>query len=126
QTQETKVDIGKALDAGLVVTESSRTEYGKQDTSCRPGNDINDVDAYIRLIYDEESMAEEEQTLDLIAGTPFNLKEERIKALIKENVMSGRPKLGTFKNIRDNVQFKCGGKQALETIPSTAFALFLK
>ncbi|GJY31730.1 hypothetical protein Tco_0415225 [Tanacetum coccineum] len=36
---------------------------------------------------------QEEQTLDLSAGTPFNLKNERIKAWIKENVISGRPML---------------------------------
>ncbi|GKB54554.1 hypothetical protein Tco_0905307 [Tanacetum coccineum] len=35
----------------------------------------------------------EEQTLDLSAGTPFNLKKERIKAWIKEHVISGRPRL---------------------------------
>ncbi|GKD59208.1 hypothetical protein Tco_1296717 [Tanacetum coccineum] len=36
---------------------------------------------------------QEEQTLDLSASTPFNLKKERIKAWIKENVISGRPRL---------------------------------
>ncbi|GJT13342.1 hypothetical protein Tco_0860384 [Tanacetum coccineum] len=35
---------------------------------------------------------QEEQTLDLSASTPFNLKKERIKAWIKENVISGRPR----------------------------------
>ncbi|GJZ08092.1 hypothetical protein Tco_0542375 [Tanacetum coccineum] len=34
----------------------------------------------------------EEQTLDLNAGTPFNLKKERIKVWIKENVISGKPR----------------------------------
>ncbi|GJT54538.1 hypothetical protein Tco_0989592 [Tanacetum coccineum] len=34
----------------------------------------------------------EEQNLDLSAGTPSNLKKERIKACIKENVISGRPR----------------------------------
>ncbi|GJX99505.1 hypothetical protein Tco_0356524 [Tanacetum coccineum] len=34
-----------------------------------------------------------EQTLDLNVGTPFNLKKERIKVWIKENVISGRPRL---------------------------------
>ncbi|GJX21527.1 gag-pol polyprotein [Tanacetum coccineum] len=32
-----------------------------------------------------------EQNLDLSADTPFNLKKERIKACIKDNVISGRP-----------------------------------
>ncbi|GJW86044.1 hypothetical protein Tco_0159189 [Tanacetum coccineum] len=34
-----------------------------------------------------------EQNLDLSAGTPFNLKKERIKACIKENVIFRRPRL---------------------------------
>ncbi|GJR24021.1 hypothetical protein Tco_0972548 [Tanacetum coccineum] len=41
QTQENKVDLGKALDIDLVVTESSGTESGKQDTSSTLGNDTN-------------------------------------------------------------------------------------
>ncbi|GJZ26513.1 hypothetical protein Tco_0570766 [Tanacetum coccineum] len=36
---------------------------------------------------------QEEQTLDVNAYTPFNLKKERIKVWIKENVISGRPRL---------------------------------
>ncbi|GJV52573.1 hypothetical protein Tco_1448314 [Tanacetum coccineum] len=36
---------------------------------------------------------QEEQTLDLNAGTPFNLKKERIKVWIKENMISRRPRL---------------------------------
>ncbi|GJW33972.1 hypothetical protein Tco_0054004 [Tanacetum coccineum] len=36
---------------------------------------------------------QEELTLALNAGTPFNLKNERIKVWIKENVISGRPRL---------------------------------
>ncbi|GJT18131.1 hypothetical protein Tco_0876837 [Tanacetum coccineum] len=36
---------------------------------------------------------QEEQNLDLSAGTPFNLKKERIKPQIKEHVISGRPRL---------------------------------
>ncbi|GKE08258.1 hypothetical protein Tco_1411809 [Tanacetum coccineum] len=36
---------------------------------------------------------QEEQTPDLCVGTPFHLKKERIKAWIKEIVISGRPRL---------------------------------
>ncbi|GJW84012.1 hypothetical protein Tco_0157157 [Tanacetum coccineum] len=36
---------------------------------------------------------QEEQNLDLSAGTPSNLKKERTKACIKENVISGRPRI---------------------------------
>ncbi|GKB59626.1 hypothetical protein Tco_0915812 [Tanacetum coccineum] len=35
---------------------------------------------------------QEEQNLDLSAGTPFNLKKERIKTWIKDNVISERPR----------------------------------
>ncbi|GKC46593.1 hypothetical protein Tco_1064315 [Tanacetum coccineum] len=42
-----------------------------------------------------------ERNLDLNAGTPFNLKKERIKAWIKENVISGRPRV--WKSVRYGV-----------------------
>ncbi|GJU29770.1 hypothetical protein Tco_1173359 [Tanacetum coccineum] len=64
QTQESKVDMGKALDADLVVIESSRTESEVQDTSSRSGNDTNADDADIRPIYDEEPMAEVQWTTE--------------------------------------------------------------
>ncbi|GJV91717.1 hypothetical protein Tco_1539530 [Tanacetum coccineum] len=53
QTQESKVDLGKALDAGLVVMESSETESGKQDTSNRSGNDADVDDADIKPVYEK-------------------------------------------------------------------------
>ncbi|GJR54612.1 hypothetical protein Tco_1405133 [Tanacetum coccineum] len=62
QTQENKADLGKALDADLVVTESSGTKSRKQDTSSRSGNDTDANDAYIRPIYDEEPMTEVQLT----------------------------------------------------------------
>ncbi|GKA04790.1 hypothetical protein Tco_0683910 [Tanacetum coccineum] len=58
QTQESKVDLGKALDVGLVVMENSGTESEVQDTSSRSGNDTDTDDADIRPIYDEEPMVE--------------------------------------------------------------------
>ncbi|GJV81510.1 hypothetical protein Tco_1517380 [Tanacetum coccineum] len=36
---------------------------------------------------------QEEQTLDLNAGNPFNLTKERIKVWIKENLIFGRPRI---------------------------------
>ncbi|GJS13955.1 hypothetical protein Tco_0408427 [Tanacetum coccineum] len=62
--QEGKVDMGKALDASLVVIESSETELEKQDTSSRSGNDADADNAYIRPIYDEEPMAEVQLTAE--------------------------------------------------------------
>ncbi|GJW67171.1 hypothetical protein Tco_0121595 [Tanacetum coccineum] len=64
QMQENKVDLGKALDADLFVTESSGTESGKQDTSSKSGNDTDADDAYIIPIYDEEPMAEVQLTIE--------------------------------------------------------------
>ncbi|GJU34182.1 hypothetical protein Tco_1182536 [Tanacetum coccineum] len=48
QTQESKIDMGKALDADLVDTESIRTDSTVQDDSSRSGNDTNADDADIR------------------------------------------------------------------------------
>nr|GFA96111.1 hypothetical protein [Tanacetum cinerariifolium] len=59
QTIEGKVDTSKALDA-LVETESSGTEYGKQDTSSSSRNDVD-----IKLIYDKERMAEVQTTAEI-------------------------------------------------------------
>ncbi|GKF26524.1 hypothetical protein Tco_0082418, partial [Tanacetum coccineum] len=58
QTQKSKIDTGKAVDADLVVTESSGTESEVQDDSSGSGNDTDADDAEIRPIYKEEPMAE--------------------------------------------------------------------
>nr|GEV42244.1 hypothetical protein [Tanacetum cinerariifolium] len=51
QVQEGKVDMGKALNVGLVVKESNGTKSNKHDTSSRSGNYItHDVDADIRPV----------------------------------------------------------------------------
>ncbi|GJV64672.1 hypothetical protein Tco_1475500 [Tanacetum coccineum] len=63
QMQEEKVDMGKALDVGLVVMESSGTKSDKQDTSSRSGNyTTHVVDAYIKPVNDQESFAEVQLT----------------------------------------------------------------
>ncbi|GKD08693.1 hypothetical protein Tco_1188378 [Tanacetum coccineum] len=58
QMQENKVDLGKALDVDLVVTESSGKKSRKHDTSSKSRNATNADDADIRPIYDEEPMDE--------------------------------------------------------------------
>ncbi|GKE53018.1 hypothetical protein Tco_1488174, partial [Tanacetum coccineum] len=58
QTQESKVDAGKALDSDLGNEENFRTDSTVQDERSRPGNDTNADDADIRPIYDEEPMTE--------------------------------------------------------------------
>ncbi|GKA24466.1 hypothetical protein Tco_0710499 [Tanacetum coccineum] len=64
QIQDSKVDLDKALDAGLVVTERSRIESGNLNTRSRSGNDTYAGYAYIRPVYDEEPMAKEQSTAE--------------------------------------------------------------
>ncbi|GJT74936.1 putative reverse transcriptase domain-containing protein [Tanacetum coccineum] len=64
QTQESKVDLGKALDANLVVTKSSGIKSGKQDTGNRSRNDTDTDDGDIRPIYDEEPMTDIQLTVE--------------------------------------------------------------
>ncbi|GKE09153.1 hypothetical protein Tco_1412704, partial [Tanacetum coccineum] len=66
QTQKSKIDTGKALDADLVDTESIRTDSTVQDDSNKSGNDTYADDADIRPIYDEEPMAEVQLTAEII------------------------------------------------------------
>ncbi|GJY56250.1 hypothetical protein Tco_0455365 [Tanacetum coccineum] len=58
ETQKSKIDTGKAVDADLVVTKSSGTESEVQDESSTSRNDTNTDDVDIRPIYDKEPMAE--------------------------------------------------------------------
>nr|GFC18120.1 hypothetical protein [Tanacetum cinerariifolium] len=57
QTQESEIDMGKAVNDDLVVTESSGTESKVKVDNSRSGNDTDTNDADIRPIYDEEPMA---------------------------------------------------------------------
>nr|GEZ44330.1 hypothetical protein [Tanacetum cinerariifolium] len=59
QTQESKIDTGKVVDANLVVTKSSGIESEVQDDNSKSGNDTNADDAYIRRIYNEEPRAKQ-------------------------------------------------------------------
>nr|GEU59806.1 uncharacterized mitochondrial protein AtMg00810-like [Tanacetum cinerariifolium] len=58
QMQERKVDMGKALDDGSVVTKNSGTKSDKRDTNNRLGNDADTEDAVIKLVNDQEPLAE--------------------------------------------------------------------
>nr|GEV13760.1 hypothetical protein [Tanacetum cinerariifolium] len=57
QSKDGKVDSSKALDADLVVIESSGTESEKHDTSRRSENDTHAEDADIKPANDKEPMA---------------------------------------------------------------------
>ncbi|GJU68000.1 hypothetical protein Tco_1254259 [Tanacetum coccineum] len=75
QTQESKTDMGKALDAKLVVIESSGTKLEVQDDTSRSGNDTDADDTYIKPIYDEEPMAEIQEKVFAIAALKNKLRK---------------------------------------------------
>ncbi|GJS35621.1 hypothetical protein Tco_0534003 [Tanacetum coccineum] len=58
---------------------------------------------------------QEEQNLDLSAGTPSNLNKERIKAFIKEHVISGSPRLHEISLIQEISRQKSQGIRSLLT-----------
>ncbi|GKC80524.1 hypothetical protein Tco_1131298 [Tanacetum coccineum] len=105
QKQKSKVDLGKALDVGLVVTESSGTESGKQDTSSKSGNDTNAVDADIRPVYDKEPMAEIKHDIDEIE---INIElEHSVAKLLAENEHLHKEKehlKQTYKDLYDSIK----------------------
>ncbi|GJT76989.1 hypothetical protein Tco_1043714 [Tanacetum coccineum] len=58
QSKEGKVDSSKALNAGLIVTESNETESETHVSSSRFGNDTHAEDADINSVNDKQPMAE--------------------------------------------------------------------
>ncbi|GJT12085.1 retrovirus-related pol polyprotein from transposon TNT 1-94 [Tanacetum coccineum] len=62
QSKEGKVDSSKALDAGLVVTESNETESERHVSSSRSKNDTHAEDVDIKPMNDNEPMAEVQLT----------------------------------------------------------------
>ncbi|GJU08874.1 hypothetical protein Tco_1125304 [Tanacetum coccineum] len=92
QTQESKIDTGKAVDADLVVIESSGTESEVQDDSSRSGNDTDADDAEIRPIYDEEPMVKVQLTAEfkslMLDSSPDNQATDYSKqSLESENIL---------------------------------------
>ncbi|GJT08704.1 hypothetical protein Tco_0843166 [Tanacetum coccineum] len=84
QTQESKIDTGKALDADLVDTESIRTDSTVQDDNNRSRNDTYADDANIKPIYDEEPMAEIKKEINVLETMNIEL-EHSVAKLRKEN-----------------------------------------
>ncbi|GKD23308.1 hypothetical protein Tco_1225011 [Tanacetum coccineum] len=77
QMQEGKVDMGKALDDGSVVTESSGTKSDKHDTSSKSGNGADTEDTFIKLVNDQESLAEVQLTApyNVVANEPHHSEQ---------------------------------------------------
>ncbi|GJR94529.1 hypothetical protein Tco_0266703 [Tanacetum coccineum] len=63
QSKEGKVDSSKALDAGLVVTESNKTESERHVSSSRSGKDTHAEDADINSVNDKQPLAEVQLTV---------------------------------------------------------------
>nr|GEZ76426.1 hypothetical protein [Tanacetum cinerariifolium] len=63
-TQESKIDMGKAVNDDLVVTVSSGTESEVKDDNIRSENDTDTDDADIRPIYDKEPMEKVQLTAE--------------------------------------------------------------
>nr|GFA30655.1 hypothetical protein [Tanacetum cinerariifolium] len=104
QPQENKVDVGKALDANVVDTESIRTESTVQDESSRSGNNTNADDADIRPIYDEEPMTEVQLTAKC---NIFAIGQQHTEQL--EIIHEGKPVLQSLRNqsvVRQSNAFK--------------------
>ncbi|GJZ62419.1 hypothetical protein Tco_0618556 [Tanacetum coccineum] len=83
-----KVDTSKALDASVVITECSRTNMEKQDTSSKSRNDIHVDDADIRLIYDEEPMAENAEQFHDTRPLPAKLTNNQTTKLSNQSLES--------------------------------------
>ncbi|GJY85954.1 hypothetical protein Tco_0499980 [Tanacetum coccineum] len=84
QTQENKIDKGKALDADLVVTESSGIKSEVQDDSSRLGNDTDVDDIDIKPIYDEDqcyNKAKMKKGIDAFETINIELEHSVVKLL---------------------------------------------
>nr|GFC32065.1 hypothetical protein [Tanacetum cinerariifolium] len=64
QSKDRKVDSSKALDAGLVVTESNETESKRHVSSSRSGKDTNTEDVDINSVNDKQPVAEVQLTAE--------------------------------------------------------------
>ncbi|GKD31991.1 hypothetical protein Tco_1242769 [Tanacetum coccineum] len=99
QTQKSKIDTGKAVDANLVVTESSGTESDVQDDSSRSGNDTDADDAYIIPIYDKEPM--DKDNVFAIAALKNNLRKLKgnsVDTKFAKTSVLGKPVIQSLRN----------------------------
>ncbi|GJU33666.1 hypothetical protein Tco_1182020 [Tanacetum coccineum] len=79
QTQESKIDTGKALDADLVDTESIRTDSTVQDDSSRSGNDTDADDADIRPILCRRATGRDLVINDMVHQSYLDAAKKRYK-----------------------------------------------
>nr|GEY93682.1 hypothetical protein [Tanacetum cinerariifolium] len=86
QKIEEKVNTSKTLDASLVNTKSNGIKSGKHDTSSSLGNDVDADDADIKLVYDEEQMAEVQLTAKNNVFAIGNNILSNLNSIIKERL----------------------------------------
>ncbi|GJZ36149.1 hypothetical protein Tco_0581966 [Tanacetum coccineum] len=78
--------MGKAVDADLVITESSGTKSEVQDDSSRSGNDTGVDDTDIRPIYDDEPMVEVQLTAECNIFATGQHHTEQLEIIIEGRV----------------------------------------
>nr|GEW29898.1 putative ribonuclease H-like domain-containing protein [Tanacetum cinerariifolium] len=105
QKQESKIDMGKAFDASLVVMECSGTESGKHDTSSMLENDANADNAYIKPVYGKEPMAETKDHNDsLIAQmNKKSIENADLKAQIQKKVFAIASLKNELRKLKGNI-----------------------
>nr|GEW49598.1 hypothetical protein [Tanacetum cinerariifolium] len=99
------VDMVKALDAGLVVTESSRTEPEKHDTSNRYENDTHAEDADSKHINNQEPMAETKDHNDSLVAqvNSKTVENDDLKAQIQEKVFANATLKNELRKLKGNI-----------------------
>ncbi|GJY40510.1 putative reverse transcriptase, RNA-dependent DNA polymerase [Tanacetum coccineum] len=84
QSKEGNVDSSKALDAGLVVTESNEIESERHVSSSRSGKDTHDEDADINSVNDKQPMDEIKKEIEVLETINIEL-EHSVAKLLAEN-----------------------------------------
>nr|GEW45186.1 hypothetical protein [Tanacetum cinerariifolium] len=99
QTRESKTDTDKAVDADLVVAESSGAKSEVQNNNIRLGNDTNVDDVDIRPIYDEEPMVEEKVfAIAALKNDLRKLKGNSVDTKFAKTSVLGKPVLQSLRN----------------------------
>nr|GEU78771.1 ribonuclease H-like domain-containing protein [Tanacetum cinerariifolium] len=119
QTQESKIDMGKAIHADLVITKSSGTESKVQDDNSRSGNDTDADDTDIRPIYDEEPMAEVQLTVEcnILAIGQQHIEQPKI---INEEYFNGENQVVSKSSVVTTVDASDKRQQQPDSTSSTS------
>ncbi|GJS58181.1 hypothetical protein Tco_0652965 [Tanacetum coccineum] len=107
QSKEGKIDSSKALNAGLIVTESNETESERHVSSSRSENNIHTDDVDINSVNDKQPMADVQlvQTKDHVDSLIVQLncksvENADLKAQIQEKVFANTTLKNELKKIK--------------------------